>query len=184
MNNDALVAALGMDAVAAVHGYRSAVICEAARRGLRLASGSLSEVVRTAVGFRIVDPLDIRLTVRRSFGRSDLQGRVLRWSPEHGWTLCCTPTQLPVQYYAGPGAVPLHLVPTAGDVLDWAIADLDGPASRYSALPPDGVNLDDDPATLHRLIAFIDPVRRSRAYQDFRTTDRPLYAGMRHPHRP
>ena len=182
MNNDALVAALGMDAVAAVHSYRSAVIAEAARRGLRLASGSLSEVVRTAVGSHIIDPLDIRLTVRRSRGRSDLQGRVLRWSPEHGWTLCCPPTQLPVRYYAGPGAVPLHLVPTVGNVLDWAIAD--GPASRYSALPPDGVDLDDDPATLHRLIAFIDPERRSRAYQDFRTTDRPLYAGMRHPRRP
>jgi hypothetical protein len=34
MNNDALVAALGMDAVAAVHGYRLHVISEAERRGL------------------------------------------------------------------------------------------------------------------------------------------------------
>jgi hypothetical protein len=36
MNNDALVSTLGMDAVGAVHGYRQAVIAEAARRGLGL----------------------------------------------------------------------------------------------------------------------------------------------------
>jgi hypothetical protein len=41
MNNDALVAALGMDAVAAVHGYRLHVISEAERRGLRLINGAL-----------------------------------------------------------------------------------------------------------------------------------------------
>ena len=33
VNNDALVAALGLDAVAAVHGYRLAVLAEGQRRG-------------------------------------------------------------------------------------------------------------------------------------------------------
>ncbi|WP_214370585.1 hypothetical protein [Pseudonocardia sp. H11422] len=182
MNNDALVAALGMDAVAAVHGYRAAVISEATRRGLRLVSGSLSDVVQPAVGVYIVGPLDIRLTFRRGPGRADLDGRALQWSPEHGWSLCRPSTQLPVRYYAGPRAVPLQLVPTAPDVLDWAIADPDRPTSRCSALPPDGVALDDDPAALHRLIDFIDPHRRSHAYRAFRTPDRPPFA-YTHPRR-
>lgn len=179
MNNDALVAALGMDAVAAVAGYRSAVISEAVRRGLRLVSGSLSDLEQTAVGIRIIDPLDIRLTFHRGLGRADLAGRALTWSPAHGWSLCCPPTLLPVRYYAGPGAVPLRLVPPAPDVVDWAIADLDGPAARYSALPPAGVDLDDDPSALHRLIEGIDPQRRAHAYKAFRTPDRPPFAGIR-----
>jgi hypothetical protein len=173
MNNDALVAALGMDAVAAVQGYRTAVITEAARRGTRLVSGSLSDVVRTAVGVRIVDPIDIRLTFRRRLGWADVNGRVLAWIPEHGWSLCCPPTHLPVRYYAGPGALPLHLVPSASDLVDWAIADLDGSEARYSALPPEGVDLDADPVALHRLIECIDPHRRAHAYEAFRTPDRP-----------
>ena len=38
MNNNALVAALGSDAVAAVHGYRLEVVDEARLRGLTLRS--------------------------------------------------------------------------------------------------------------------------------------------------
>jgi hypothetical protein len=47
VNNDALVAALGPDTVAAaVHGYRLAVIREAERRGLTLVSEPLSAVIQ------------------------------------------------------------------------------------------------------------------------------------------
>lgn len=43
MSNDALVAALGLDAVAAVHGYRLAVLTEAERRGHHVVSRALSD---------------------------------------------------------------------------------------------------------------------------------------------
>ena len=157
MNNGALVVALGMNVAAAVNGYRAAVISEAARRGLRLVSGSLSDVAWTAAGVAIVDPIDIRLTFRRGLGRADLDGWALQWSPEHGWSMCCPSTHLPVRYYAGPRAVPMHLVPRVADVLDWAISVLDSPSSRHNALPPDGVDLDDDPAALRRLNDFYRP---------------------------
>ena len=52
MDNNALVAALGSDAVAAVHGYRLEVVDEARSRGLTLRS------VSTGAGS---DPLDVRL---------------------------------------------------------------------------------------------------------------------------
>ena len=51
VNNDALVAALGRDAVTAVTGYREQVVAEGARQGLRL------------VGRPLVDPIDIRLRI-------------------------------------------------------------------------------------------------------------------------
>ncbi len=175
MNNGALVVALGMNAAAAVNGYRAAVISEAARRGLRLVSGSLSDVTRTPAEVAIVDPIDIRLTFRRGLGRADLDGWVLQWSPEHGWTMCCPSTHLPVRYYAGPCAAPMHLVPWVADVLDWAIS-VESPSSRHNALPPDGVDLDDDPAALRRLNHFIDPHHPSHTHQEARTPDRPPFA--------
>ena len=87
MNNDALVAALGMDAVAAVHGYRRLVLAEAERRGLRLVSEALSEIVRDCAQAHIIDPIDIRLSFRHCPGRPELAGRVLRWGPAHGWSV-------------------------------------------------------------------------------------------------
>ena len=69
VNNDALVAALGPDTVAAVHGYRLAVIREAERRGLTLVSESLSAVIQLSAGCVVVDPVDIRLTFRATPGR-------------------------------------------------------------------------------------------------------------------
>jgi hypothetical protein len=44
------VAALGLDAVAAVHGYRLAVLVEADSRGLRLISPALSDGVPVSSG--------------------------------------------------------------------------------------------------------------------------------------
>ena len=63
VNNDALVAALGRDAVTAVACYRERVVAEAARQGLRLVGGPL------------VDPIDIRLRIGPSRRRPWLTGR-------------------------------------------------------------------------------------------------------------
>ena len=77
MNNDALVAALGMDAVAAVNGYRHSVRAEATRRGLCLRSEPLSDVVAVSPGVcMIIDPIDIRLAFVHTRG-SALTGRTL-----------------------------------------------------------------------------------------------------------
>jgi hypothetical protein len=57
MNNDALVAALGVDAVAAVRGYRLQVTSEAARRGLLMVAVSPSELVPASPDAHVV-PLD------------------------------------------------------------------------------------------------------------------------------
>jgi hypothetical protein len=82
MNNDALVAALGMDAVAAVHGYRLAVRDEAAERGIYLVSEQLSGVIVVSPGeCVIVDPIDIRLAFVHTSGRRGLAGRTLTWDP-------------------------------------------------------------------------------------------------------
>src|SRR4051812_49171137 len=103
MNNHALVAALGMDAVAAGHGYRLHVISEAERRGLRLISEAPPDAVQVSADVLIVDPIDIRLTFHRSCDHGDLAGRMLRWGPAHGWSLSRTGAQahLPFSYYAG-----------------------------------------------------------------------------------
>jgi hypothetical protein len=154
MNNDALVAALGMDAVAAVQGYRLAVCDEAADRGLRLVSEPLSDVVAVAPGMCvIVDPIDIRLAFVRTRG-SDLAGRTLSWNPEHGWAMSHRTASGPLSFYAGPGASPLDLIPTPPQVLDWAVAGLDG-----NGMPPPRVELDEDPEAIRRLLGFLD--RRS-----------------------
>jgi hypothetical protein len=172
MNNDALIAALGVDAVAAVRGYRAAVVTDAARRGLVLTSSVLRDPARTTTGTRVIDPVDIGLTFARGGVRTDLCGRLLRWSPATGWSSRVPADPASTRYYAGPDAVPLSLVPTAPQVLDWAVSGLDTVPARHSTRPPSGVDLDDDPAALRRLIDFIDPPRLAHAHQVLRLPDR------------
>lgn len=151
MNNDALFAALGMDAVAAVHGYRLAVRAEAAERGLRLVSEPLSDVVAVSPGVCvIVDPIDIRLAFVHTRARRGLAGRTLTWGPEHGWAMSHRTASGPLCFYAGPQASPLDLVPTPPQVLDWAAGDLDG-----NGVPPARVDLDEDPEAIRRLLSFM-----------------------------
>ena len=71
MNNNALVAALGSDAVAAVHGYRLEIVEQARLRGLTL------RPARTGPG---TDPIDIRL-VFADGPAAPLTGVVLAWGP-------------------------------------------------------------------------------------------------------
>lgn len=157
MNNDALVAALGPDAVGAVHGYRLAVMAEAERRGLRLVSDALSGLVLLpGGGCTTVDPIDIRLTVEEGGRRSDLAGIRLTWGPAGGWSVSPGTTGGPHGFYAGPGAVASDLVPTPPQLLDWVTGTL-----RGAALPPVGVEIDDDPAVIGRLLALVDQERRS-----------------------
>lgn len=156
MNSYALVAALGMDAVAAVHGYRLQVISEAQRRGLSLVSEALSDVVRLPVGALLVDPINMRLTFLHNPDRIDLAGRMLRWDPSHGWSLLHGGAYAPISYYAGSDSTPLHLVPTAAEVMEWATCDLGVPPGGGSR-PPTGVELDDDPKAIHRLLGFMHP---------------------------
>lgn len=162
MNNDALVAALGPDTVAAVHGYRLAVIRAAERRGLTLVSEPLSAVMQLSPGgCVVVDPVDIRLTFQATPGLA-LTGRALRWCPAQGWSIARSRLHPPVRYLAGPGATPLHLVPTAAEVLDWACAQ---PAGCTE--PPTRLELDDDVAAIHRLLTFVDrrhPMSMHEAY--------------------
>lgn len=162
MDNNALLAALGMDAVTAVRGYRAAVMSEAARRGLLLTGASFSSRVRA----RDIDPLDIRLTVRDA-DRADLVGDVLGWSAASGWWLRRPRARSRARFFAGPDASPLHLVPTPPEVVDWTTTGFTG-----SADPPRGIDLEDDPTALHRLIAFMDDHRRLHAARAIRTPPR------------
>lgn len=166
MNNYALMAALGSDAVAAVHGYRLQVISEAEQRGLRLVSETRSDGAQVSTDVRLVDLLDIRLTFLDTPGRTDLAGRMLRWWPAQGWSLSCTGARPSFRYYAGLHAAPLHLVPTASEVLEWATGVLDGPTAGHSA-PPRGVELDDDPEAIQRLLSSVDRQHRVRAHELF-----------------
>jgi hypothetical protein len=150
MDNDALVAALGQDAAAAVHRYRLAVISAAGRRGLRLACETTSD---RDSGQRPgwvdpADPLDIRLVFLHCPGRTELAGRTVSWCPGHGWSMSHRAASAPLSYYAEPQAAPLDLVPDAADVLQWATGEFDGPS-----VPPVGVELDDDPRAVQRLLA-------------------------------
>jgi hypothetical protein len=144
VNNDALVAALGRDAVTAVTCYRERVVAEAARQGLRLVGGPL------------VDPIDIRLRIGPSRRRPWLTGRSLCWAPATGWLITHRAGE-PYAYYAGPCATPLSMVPTAVEVVRWAAGTIDG-----AAAPPFGIELDDDPLAIQRLLAYAtaDPVAR------------------------
>ena len=137
VNNDALVAALGQDAVTAVTCYRELVVAEAAAQGLRLIGGPL------------VDPIDIRLRVGPCRHRPWLAGRLLCWGPATGWSITHRAGE-PCAYYAGPSATPLWLVPPAVEVVRWAAGAIDGPAA-----PPVGVELDDDPRAIQRMLAFV-----------------------------
>ena len=169
MHNDALIAALGPDTVAAVHGYRAAVIGEAARRGLVLHSDPLSDVVwDSACRFVVIDPVDIRLTFHGTPGLA-LAGRALRWCPAEGWSIARSRLHAPARYLASPAATPLELVPTPVEVIDWACAQPAG-----SLEPPVGVELDDDTAAIRRLLAFVDrqhPVSLHEAYLPGPATD-------------
>jgi hypothetical protein len=168
VNNDALVAALGPDTVAAVHGYRLAVLREAERRGLAVVSEPLSDVMQlSAGGCVVVDPVDIRLTFRAA-PHPALAGRALRWCPADGWSIARSRTDLPARYLAGPGAIPLHLVPTAAEVVEWACAQPAG-----STEPPSGLELDDDVAAIHRLLGFVDPQHPLSLHQAYLPISRP-----------
>jgi hypothetical protein len=161
VNNDALVAALGPDTVAAVHGYRLAVIREAERRGLTLVSEPLSAVVQLTAGCVVVDPVDIRLTFRAASGFK-LANWALRWCPAEGWSIARDRLDPPARYLAGPGATPLQLVPTAEEVVDWACAQPLG-----SNEPPRGLGLDDDVAAIQRLLGFVDRQHPMSLYQAY-----------------
>jgi hypothetical protein len=153
MNNDALVAALGMDAVAAVHHYRQQVISEAERRGLRLVNAAPSGLAQFTTNVRVIDPIDIRLTFLHSVNRGNLTGCMLSWCPAQGWSLSRPGTRPDRNYYAGPRAAPLQLVPTASEVLEWASDVLDDPVAGHFA-PPRGVELDEDPQAINRLLSY------------------------------
>lgn len=147
MNNNALVAALGSDAVPAVHGYRLAVVDEARVRGLTLRPTGIS-----ATG----DPIDIRLVFADGPGGA-LTGQVLTWGPERGWSTARSAADPSPRYLAGPLARPLDLVPTPADVLDRVTG-----GRRGSTVPPLQVELDDDPAAIGRLLHFAT-TRRDRS---------------------
>jgi hypothetical protein len=156
-SNDALVAALGLDAVAAVRGYRLQVISEAARRGLRLVTVSPSELVLASPDAHLViDPIEIRLTILPSPGWDDLAGRMLSWNPAHGWAVCPSTARPPFAYYARAGNRPIDLVPTPALVLDWAMSGFPG-----RAVSPAGIELDSDPVAIQRLLGFVDPKYRT-----------------------
>ncbi len=174
MNNNALVAALGADAVAVVHGYRLDVISEAERRGLRLVSEGHSGVVQVSAEIGNTDPIDIRLAFMHCPGHPELAGRTLRWGPAHGWSLSHRMANAPLSYYATPGATPLHLVPTASQVVEWATGECDGPAR-----PAVGIELDDDPEAIRRLLSFI-PQRGLKATRAFQWAGRARSDGV-HP---
>jgi hypothetical protein len=113
MNNDALIAALGLDAVAAVQGYRLAVFSEAQQRGVSLVSEALSDVVSISSGVCIViDPIDIRLAFTGDGVEQITAGASLTWNPAQGWCFI-PPGGMPARFYAGPAATPLDLAPEA-----------------------------------------------------------------------
>ena len=147
MNNNALVAALGSDAVAAVHGYRVAVVDEARARGADPAT-------RPDLGHHRPDRHPARL--RRRSGRR-AHGQVLTWGPQRGWAIARAAADPSPRYLAGPLARPLDLVPTAADVLDRVTG-----GRRGSTVPPLQVELDDDPAAVRRLLRFAS-ARRDRS---------------------
>jgi hypothetical protein len=166
VNNDALVASLGLDAVAAVHGYRLAVLDEAERRGIRLASEALSAVEAVpGTGCHVVDPIDIRLAFGHVPGRPELAGRTLRWAPAHGWSLSHRLANGVLCYFASADAVPIDLVPLPPLVIEWAIGDADS-----SAIPPSDIGLDDDPEAVRRLLSYLDPGHRLPAAAAFAPT--------------
>lgn len=151
MDNDALVAALGSDAVAAVNGYRSRVVLEAGRRGVRLVSVPFPGPGRDSTGTHVTDPIDVHLRVVHSPGFPSLTGRTLHWSPARGWSMSHHTASAPLNHFAGPGAAAILLVPPVLAVVDWALGDLHGRGG-----PPVDVELDDDPVAIYRLRGFVE----------------------------
>jgi len=139
-------------------------VSEAERRELYLASETGADLAQPCTDIHLVDLIDIRLAFLHSPGGDDLASRMLSWSPAHGWSLSGTGAYPPLRYYAGLHAAPLHLVPTASEVLDWATRVLDGPVEGHSAQPR-GVELDDDPKAIQRLLSFADPQGRGWAHE-------------------
>ncbi|HXV91663.1 MAG TPA: hypothetical protein VD813_00085 [Pseudonocardia sp.] len=152
MDNDALVAALGPDAAAAVHGYRLHVLAEPRARGLAPADEALPPLVEPPGRAAAADPVEIRLVFGRTPARTELGGRLLRWVPATGWSASHGGSHT-TRFLAGAGARPVCLVPLPGEVVVWAAAvPLDGHRTG-----PVRVELDDDPVAIRRLLAFAGP---------------------------
>ena len=125
MDNNALVAALGSDAVAAVHGYRLEVVERGPVRGLTLRPARPDPD----------HPIDVRL-VFADGPAGVLTGQVLAWGPDRGWSIARSVADAAPRYLAGPLARPLDLVPTPAEVLDRVIGEsarLDGAAAGRGA---------------------------------------------------
>jgi hypothetical protein len=112
----------------------------------------------------VTDPIDIRVNIIGPVD-TELAGSTLAWSPSQGWSL--TPPAAVPRFYAGPAAAPLDLIPLPAEVLDWATNGAVGDD------PPVGIELDDDPDALRRLLAFIGPRRRVPLFQGFAPGSRP-----------
>ncbi len=111
--NDASVAAHGIDAIAAVRGYRVQVIAEAARRGQLLVTVSPSVPVPASPdACLLIGPVEIRLMIPPSRGRDDPARRMLGWSPAHEWAVAQSATRPPFAYHADDCDRPVELVPT------------------------------------------------------------------------
>jgi hypothetical protein len=178
MNNDALVAALGMHAVAAVQGYRRRVVAEAARRGLTLASAPLTDLVHPSTGAcAATDPIDIRLVARIATNGDDRTRPMLLWNPAQGWSISAT-GGAPISYYAGPHSSPLQLVPNAKELLTWVSDELSGRATGHPAAPKN-LELDDDPAAIKRLLDCIDSGGRTPLHRVSRPPVRTRSLGIR-----
>jgi hypothetical protein len=107
----------------------------------------------------VIDPIDIRLNVIGPAG-SGLAGRTLAWDPSQGWSLSRPGAAL--AFFAGPAATPMDLAPTPANLMDW-VAD----GAVAAATPPAGVELDDDPVAVGRLLGFIDLDRRIPLFHAF-----------------
>jgi hypothetical protein len=154
MNNHALIAALGPDAVDTVHGYRVAVLAEAERRRLCLAAEAVPvDAAVTPRGFAGIGAVAIRLAFIYCRSRPDLAGRTLQWGPEQGWSMSHRLANRPLCYYARSVTEPPQLVPSPPELLDWAVAEPSG-----GAYPPATGQLDNNADAIERLLKFVDPV--------------------------
>lgn len=136
MNNDALAAALGTGAAAAVHGYRLRVIAEAAKHGLRLVSEPF-EVAHASGDGAIVDPVDIRLMFQHSRGHGATPLRLVP-DPRHVVEWATGELHGPA---ARPQGFKLHDHPEAVQRL-LGFADPDRPLPLVDALAPEEASVD------------------------------------------
>ncbi|MDQ3579998.1 MAG: hypothetical protein M3443_20855 [Actinomycetota bacterium] len=124
MHSDALVAALGVETVAAVHGYRLDVIAEARRRRLSLVSEAPSDLAPPFDGdLRVSDTAHIRLIILEG---PDGGGARLRWKPDTGWWLARPGANPDRNSYVPADALGFDLVPAAPALLDWVARELHG----------------------------------------------------------